>query len=120
VTPDVTTTYTIRATDKLSGCYAEDAATISPISKIYIPSAFTPNNDGTNDKWEIPGLALYPDALVTVFNRWGEKVYQSKAYFSHPWNGFFKGQMQPGVYVYLVQLNDASKQIFEGTVTLIR
>ncbi len=118
-TPDVVTTYTIRATDKITGCYAEDAAIVSPVSKIYIPSAFTPNNDGKNDRWEIPGLALYPDAQVTVFNRWGEKIYETKNYISRPWNGYYHGGMQPGVYIYLIQLNDNKKQFFKGTVMLI-
>ncbi len=119
-TPDVLTTYTIRATDKISGCYAEDAAIVSPVSKIYIPNAFTPNNDGKNDRWEIPGLALYPDARVTVYNRWGERVFETTDYIAHAWNGFYKGVMQPGVYIYIIQLNDDKKQFFKGTVTLIR
>lgn len=119
-TPDVTTTYTIRATDMLSGCYAEDAAIVTPVSEIYIPSAFTPNNDGKNDKWEIPGLALYPDAKVSVYDRWGQKIFETKNYVGHSWNGFYKGVMQPGVYVYMVQLNDDKKRFFKGTVMVIQ
>jgi gliding motility-associated-like protein len=120
-TPDVVTTYTIRATDKLSGCYAEDIMIITPVSEIYIPTAFTPNNDGKNDRWEIPGLALYPDALVTVFNRWGEKIFETKNYNSNPWTGFYKSVLQPhDVYVYILRLNDEKKRFFKGTVTLIQ
>jgi len=119
-TPDVTTTYTVRATDILSGCYAEDAAIVTPVSEIYIPNAFTPNNDGKNDKWEIPGLALYPDAQVSVYDRWGQKIFETKNYVGHPWNGHYKGVMQPGVYVYMVQLNDDKKRFFKGTVMVIQ
>jgi len=64
---------------------------------------------------------LYPDALVQVFNRYGENVYQTKDYTSRPWDGKYKGTDQPnGVFVYLIQLNDAEKRILKGYVTIIR
>jgi len=94
---------------------------ITPVSDIYIPSAFTPNNDGKNDKWAIPGLALYPEATVAVFNRWGEKVFETKQYINNPWTGAYKGLIQPNsVFVYIIQLNDDKKTILKGTVTIIR
>jgi gliding motility-associated-like protein len=120
-TPDVQTKYIIRAMDKITGCYGEDETLVTPVSEIYIPTAFTPNNDGKNDRWEIPGLALYPDAQVSIFNRWGQKIFETKNYTGNPWNGVFKGIMQPhDSYVYIVQLNDDKKQQFKGMVTLIR
>ncbi len=120
-TPDVVTTYTIQATDKNTFCSATDNAVVAPISKLYVPTGFTPNNDGKNDTWNIPGLALYPDAVVTVFNRWGEKIYQSKNYISNPWNGKYKGLLQPhDVFVYIIQLNDDKKQMLKGTVVIIQ
>ena len=120
-TPEVPLTYTIQAIDKNTNCIGTDAVMITPVSEIFIPTGFTPNNDGRNDKWVIPGLALYPEALVSIFNRWGEKIYESKGYYSKPWNGTYKGVTQPGgVYVYMIQLNDEKKQFFKGTFTLIR
>ncbi len=120
-TPDIVTTYTIRATDKTTFCSATDMVVVSPISKLFIPTGFTPNNDGKNDTWNIPGLALYPDAVVTVFNRWGEKIFQSKNYISNPWNGKYKGLLQPhDVFVYIIQLNDDKKQMLKGTVVIIQ
>lgn len=119
-TPTVTTTYTITATDKVTGCSAKDAATITPVSKLFIPTGFTPDNDGLNDKWEIPGLALYPDALVTVYDRWGEIVYQASNYYSRPWNGLFKGLVIPGTYVYIIKLYKDKPDVLKGVVTIIR
>jgi gliding motility-associated-like protein len=120
-TPDTTVTYTILAIDKVSHCFATDKVIISPISKLYIPTAFTPNNDGRNDTWKIPGLALYPEARVTVFNRGGEKIFEAKGYSGAAWTGMYKGLIQPnGVYVYLIELNDDKKQVLKGTLTLIR
>lgn len=120
-TPDVATTYTIVATDKTNFCTAKDAVVISPISKLYIPTGFTPNNDGKNDRWMIPGLALYPDARVTVYNRGGQKIFDTKNYISQPWDGTFMGQIQPSAaYVYMIELNDDKKQLLKGTVLIIR
>jgi gliding motility-associated-like protein len=120
-TPDITTDYSILAVDKLTDCTATDNVTVNIITGLYVPSGFTPNRDGKNDVWQIPGLALYPDALVQVFNRYGENVYQTKDYTSRPWDGKYKGTDQPnGVFVYLIQLNDAEKRILKGYVTIIR
>ncbi|MCX6315900.1 MAG: PKD domain-containing protein [Bacteroidetes bacterium] len=119
--PDVSTTYTIEATDKTNFCKARDVVVITPISKLYIPTGFTPNGDGKNDKWEIPGLALYPDAHVTIYNRGGQKIYDRVNYFNKPWDGTFMGVLQPSaVYVYMIELNDDKKQLLKGTVLIIR
>ena len=113
-------TYTITVTDQNSLCSASDQVVITAVSQIYIPTAFTPNRDGRNDMWTIPGLALYPEALVTVYNRWGEKVYESKDYYHNPWNGKYKGVLQPiGIYVYIIQLDNTKTKFLKGTFTLV-
>lgn len=120
-TPDVSTTYTLQVTDKNTFCTGKDVVIISPIGKLFIPNGFTPNNDGKNDKWVIPGLALYPDARVSVYNKGGQKIFETKGYTSHPWDGTYKGVVQPNdAYVYMIELNDDKKQIFKGTVLIIR
>lgn len=119
-TPDVPVTYTITATDKITFCEGADAVLVNPISKLYIPTAFTPNNDGRNDAWRIPGLALYPDAVVSVYNRWGQKIYESKNYYNYPWNGYYNGMQIPGVYVYVIKLYPDKPEVIKGTVTLLR
>jgi gliding motility-associated-like protein len=69
----------------------------------------------------ILGMALYPDAVVTIYNRWGEKIFETKNYINNPWTGYYKGQKQPiGSYIYLIQLNDAQKQMLKGTVTIVQ
>jgi gliding motility-associated-like protein len=119
--PDVSTTYTVEAMDKTSFCIAKDAVIVTPVSKMYVPTGFTPNADGRNDKWVIPGLALYPDARVTIFNRGGQKIFDTKNYFSKPWDGTFMGLLQPSAaYVYMIELNDDKKQLLKGTVLIIR
>jgi gliding motility-associated-like protein len=114
-------TYILVAIDKISLCTGTDKVIITPVSKLYIPTAFTPNNDSKNDKWVILGMALYPDAVVTIYNRWGERIFETKNYINNPWTGYYKGQKQPiGSYVYLIQLNDTQKQVLKGTVTIVQ
>ena len=119
-TPDRMMTYTITAMDKTTFCTGSDQVVVNPVTDLYIPTAFTPNNDGRNDRWNIPGLALYPNAVVSVYNRWGEKIFESKNYTGNPWTGYYKGMLQPaGAYVYTIQVNDDQQRFFKGTVTLI-
>jgi gliding motility-associated-like protein len=119
--PDALITYTVTATDKITFCEAKDSVVVNPVSKLYIPTAFTPNNDGRNDAWRIPGMALYPDGVVSVYNRWGQKIFETKNYVNNPWKGSYGGEVQPnGVYVYIIQLAADKSQVIKGTVTLIR
>jgi gliding motility-associated-like protein len=87
-------------------------------NKILIPTAFTPNGDGTNDVWELTTLAGNGDLIVEIYNRWGEIVFYSKGY-SEPWNGTYKGSPVPeGTYAYVVRV-DAEK-VFRGAVLVVR
>ncbi|RYD96824.1 MAG: PKD domain-containing protein, partial [Sphingobacteriales bacterium] len=119
--PDSNTTYTLFVIDNASGCTARDRVTVFTVGALYIPNAFTPNNDGRNDAWQIPGLAVYPNARVTVYNQWGEKVYDAANYTTQPWRGNALGvDLGNTTFVYMIQLNDAQKQVLKGTVTIIR
>jgi gliding motility-associated-like protein len=86
---------------------------------VFVPSAFTPNNDGLNDTWNIPALNAFPEFILSVYNRYGQLIYQNKGN-NIPWDGKYRGQPQPsGVYVYYIDLKvDGGKR--KGTVTLIR
>jgi gliding motility-associated-like protein len=119
--PSATTTYRLRVSDDVSKCFGEDEVTVNVITGLFVPSAFTPNRDGVNDFWDIPGLALYPDALVLVYNRFGQVIFQTTGYTGRPWRGTFNGTDQPvGTYVYLIKLNDDKKRLLKGVVTIIR
>jgi len=86
---------------------------------IFIPNAFTPNNDATNDRWNIPALDAFPNFELFVFNRYGEVVFKSSK-INQPWDGTFKsGPLPAGTYVYLIKLNVNNQQL-KGTVMLIR
>lgn len=104
------------------GCgFAPDDVKVIVYDKLYVPSAFTPNNDGKNDKWIIPAIAAYPNAEVILFNRHGEVIFREKGNYTG-WDGIYKGTAQSsGTYVYIIKLNNGKAgDILKGTVTLIR
>ena len=83
-----------------------------------IPDGVSPNGDGANDTWMINGLSSYPDAKVSVFNRWGQEVYSGTAN-SAPWDGTDKGKELPTAdYYYVLDLGNG--QTYNGVVTLKR
>lgn len=119
--PDSTTKYIITASSLNSNCVSSDSMRVFVVFDLYIPNAFTPNGDGINDKWGIPGLAAYPDAEVSIFNRYGQIIYQKKDYYNNPWDGYFKGSRQPmGAYIYRIQLKGSRTDLLKGTVLIVR
>jgi gliding motility-associated-like protein/uncharacterized repeat protein (TIGR01451 family) len=85
---------------------------------IIIPNVFTPNGDGVNDTFEIPGLELYAENELTIVNRWGGTVYFKKGY-KNEWAG--EG-LNEGTYFYLLKVKsgDNKWETYKGYVTLIR
>ena len=116
--------YKVTATDS-EGCSAEDSVIIKVIqyNDIYIPTAFTPNNDGRNDQLKpyFPGTILLKD--FSIFNRWGNRIFTTSQR-GFGWDGKVNGEFQPaGVYVWSFQAFDEKTQksvIRKGVVTLIR
>lgn len=89
------------------------------LSALNIPNTFTPNNDGVNDFWLIKGIENYPGALVQIFNRYGQRVFESKGY-AQPFDGKIGGSLlPPGVYYYIINLN-SNCNLVSGSITLVR
>jgi len=97
---------------------------------LFIPSVFTPNSDGINDFWDIYNIELYEDSgvKVTVFNRWGQIVYQNTTdnvnlgtYSDKLWNGQnLQGtNVQIATYYYIVELDGVNKN-YTGYVVVKR
>ncbi len=116
------TMFTLIATDA-NGCSSSDSAFVRIIPSIDISSGFTPNDDGINDRWVIDNIELFPDCLVSVFNRWGQLLYQKRAYNSgNAWDGTFEGKPMPvGTYYFAIELNDTRfPEPFTGPLTIYR
>lgn len=118
--PPSTITYTLTVISN-NGCgISTDEVKLEAIDKLFIPTGFTPNNDGLNDKWEIVTFEDYPEAVAEVYNRYGQLVYRGYGKNYKPWDGTYNGKPAlPGVYVYLVNLHNG-KSVLKGTLTLIR
>ena len=117
ITVSASGTYQLTVTDS-NGCV--DSASIfitnTGIACIQIGGVFTPNGDGTNDTWEIPGIENYPDATVEIFNRWGQQIFYSNGYNS-PWNGTYNNERLPtGDYFYIIDLGDGNP--LKGALTI--
>ncbi|MCO5948557.1 gliding motility-associated C-terminal domain-containing protein [Mucilaginibacter flavidus] len=111
-------TVTLTVTD-VNGCQAtQEILVTDDCPDVKVPNTFTPNNDGVNDTWEISGLAYDPTAVVKVFTRYGQEIYESKGY-GKPWNGEYRGKkLAAGVYYYIITIKNG-KQTFSGPVTII-
>lgn len=120
--PYTKTTYTLTV-NYLAGCSVSETVTVyvKDGDDFYAPNAFTPNGDGNNDIFNIYGAGLVK-ANLKIFNRWGEKIFDSQNQWLG-WDGTYKGEAQsPGVYTFYVEsiyLNGKVKNK-KGTVTLIR
>jgi gliding motility-associated-like protein len=91
---------------------------VSVVDKLYVPTAFTPNGDGKNDRWNIPNLDLADGAVVQVFDRAGQVVFNA-ANSAASWDGNFQGAPLPtGVYIYLIRFRDG--YVMKGQLTLLR
>ena len=103
-----------------SGCEAKDTIRITVYNGVWIPGAFTPNGDGTNDVWELPGIEAFPDAIVTVFNRWGEVIYSSEKGYKTPFDGRLNGVALPsGTYIYTLK-TVTDRPVQRGSLVLVR
>lgn len=89
---------------------------------VFAPTAFSPNGDGINDEFFIAS-SLVRQFEVTIFNRWGEAIYESEDP-DFKWDGSLStgGTAPEGVYVYKVRIQDIEGDILneKGTLTLVR
>jgi len=118
------TNYYITITE--NGC--EGASQMIPVEvkvcDVIIPTAFTPDDDDINDTWNIVNLDLvYPNNVVSVFNRFGNKIYESMKgqYNQMPWDGTHESNSLPvASYFYLIEYNDEHHTNTSGTVTIVK
>lgn len=89
---------------------------------LYVPNAFTPNNDGANDLFRVIPIGIKSFGYLAVYNRLGQLMYRTTNYHDG-WDGTFRGERQAtGTFAYIVQATDyRGRPMFKrGTVTLIR
>jgi gliding motility-associated-like protein len=115
--------YSVHVTSA-GGCEGDDSVRILvvPDPYVFMPTAFTPNQDGLNDFLH-PLSAGYSDIrYFRIFNRWGQVVYQTDN-FDKGWDGTLNGQLaEIGTYFWVLGIKDrfGKEQMLRGNVTLIR
>lgn len=87
---------------------------VSYVCETIIPNVFTPNGDGKNDTFTILNLEHYPNSALTVYTRWGRKVFENTNY-RNDWDG---SNLEDGSYYFILKRNDG--QEFKGSVTILR
>lgn len=88
----------------------------------WIPNSFSPNKNGSNDVFKPEGLSPVISYEFSIYNRWGEKIFETRDP-SMGWDGTFMGKEVPsGVYAYRVNMIyfTGKKQVWHGEVTLLR
>ncbi len=106
-----------------NSCEASDTIMVSPGDcDVYIPSAFTPNNDNINETFGVIDNVAVQYFSLQIYSKWGQLIFNSND-ITQKWDGTFKGKKQPnGAYLWmLTYVNRRGKKIYEqGTVLLIR
>jgi gliding motility-associated-like protein len=123
VAPHKTHQYIVNGCNSKYCCQTDtmNVIVIEDCGEMYVPNAFSPNNDGNNDVLYVRGICLQSMTFM-VFNRWGEKVFESDKQ-DEGWDGTYKGELQnTGVFVYRVEGKtwDGKAYSMKGNVTLIR
>jgi gliding motility-associated-like protein len=123
LTPFKTTQYILTGKNS-KDCFSSDTLNVIVIEdcgEMFIPNAFSPNKDGVNDVLYVRGICLKTLTFM-VFNRWGEKVFETSNQ-SVGWDGTYKGEdLNSGVYVFRLEgrTYDGKSYSTKGNLTLIR
>ncbi|MEM7572317.1 MAG: gliding motility-associated C-terminal domain-containing protein [Bacteroidota bacterium] len=123
VAPTQATWYYVEVRDPSDGCIRIDSLRLPvvPVRPVYVPNAFSPNDDGVNDLFQPSvGPAVTQLSNLRIFNRWGQIVYESAA--ALPWDGRRGEQKLPsGLYIYQFEARflDGAAQQYDGSVLLL-
>jgi gliding motility-associated-like protein len=122
-TPTSTTTYILTVTSS-NGCSSVDSVTVFvdiKCGEVFVPNAFSPNNDTENDLECVFGNC-FKTFQFSIYDRWGEKVFESSSQ-KLCWDGTFKGSpMNTGVFVYVLEADLVTGEQVrkKGEINLIR
>jgi gliding motility-associated-like protein len=122
--PTNTTTYYLTVDN--GTCKATDSLIVTAeCSSVYVPTAFSPNDDGLNDIFKAFGMDI-KNFKLEIFNRWGEKIFETQD-INLGWDGNYRGSKAPqGIYVWQLEAADKNGKPFlndiqsRGIVNLVR
>jgi gliding motility-associated-like protein len=87
------------------------------ITKLFIPTVFTPNGDGDNDTFVIKGTEDFERLEIEIANRWGDQVYKSSNY-QNDWSAI---GLPEGTYFYIIKaFSESGEKDYKGWVQIMR
>ena len=122
--PDSAGDYLISVYTTRFGCDGDTSEyqvsiTPCPYATLFFPSSFTPNGDGINEQYNVGGRSVDDIEYIAIYNRWGQKVFESAGYVSE-WDGTINNKKLPiGTYYYLIDLGPNQKK-HTGPITIMR
>jgi gliding motility-associated-like protein len=130
ILPTQTTTYSLTLSTE-AGCTVADSVTITVIEvrQVYIPTAFSPNDDGRNDTFTIFANTPNVDRITSlqIFNRWGGLVFENNDFLPNDisvgWDGRWKGEQLGSdvfTYVAIIRFLDGREISYMGDIQLVR
>jgi len=120
--------FRVQVTDSLA-CSGSDQVfvLVKKIRSVYVPTGFSPNGDGNNDRLVVHGQESARLVNFRVYDRWGELVFQSNNFFLNDsaggWDGIARGEAAAaGMYVWILEVEyaDGARETMQGGATLIR
>ncbi len=128
--PYYTTTYALTVEDTITGCTLRDTMTVfvAKPKNVFIPNAFSPNGDGSNDRFFInTDLSVVKVNYLRVFDRWGELLYEDINFPpnnpTYGYDGKLDGKfLNPQVLIFIAEIEfiDGDVKTYQGDVTLMR
>ncbi|NBU04381.1 MAG: gliding motility-associated C-terminal domain-containing protein, partial [Bacteroidetes bacterium] len=119
-------TYTVTVTNACGSASDDVVVNLIPGDcDLFIPTAFTPNGDGRNETFKIFGRGANP-TMFRIYNRWGEKIFDSETDGTYEWDGYFQGVLcQDGLYNYIYRYelktgDRVRRKTISGNVLLMR
>lgn len=106
----------ITVTGSGSGCSNSYTLTYVVDAIIEVPNVFTPNGDGANEFLKFKNLELLGNNNLTIFNRWGKKIFEKDNY-KNDWNG---AEYMEGTYFFVLSVPEASPTIYQGHFQIMR
>ena len=120
---DFSASYRVTAVNKTDNdiCSVSNIVKVNPELYMYVPNAFTPNEDGLNDSFGALGYGV-KDYHLVIYNRWGQLIFESDKQ-TDQWDGTYHGYKAPiGSYVYSIDSTGYYHDSFhkEGTVSIVK
>ena len=124
--PDETTIYQVKVTD-MNGCMATDTVLVTVVPAecnetfVFLPNAFSPNDDGVNDILFVRSL-IVEDMELVIYNRYGQRVFRTTSQ-AQGWDGTFNGEkLRPDVFSFYLWVRCKGQEEFtkKGNITLLK